>query len=73
MDFKKVIDDYERLDKNELVEKLVFKNVTIINQDNIIKKLQDENKRLTEIESNHQKINGDLTEQIKKLKGEIET
>tara|TARA_B100001248_G_scaffold66178_3_gene46383 strand:- start:810 stop:1025 length:216 start_codon:yes stop_codon:yes gene_type:complete len=70
MDFKDLIDHYETLDKKDLIEKLVFKNATILNQDKVIEKLEDENKRLTEMESNHQKINGQLTEQIKQLKGE---
>ena len=70
MDFKQLIDHYETLPKAELIEKLVLKNAKILSQDNQIEKQNDENKRLQEIEKNHQKINGELTEQIKKLKGE---
>jgi len=70
MDFKQLIDHYETLPKSELIEKLVLKNAKILSQDNQIEKQNDENKRLQEIEKNHQKINGELTEQIKKLKGE---
>ncbi len=70
MDFKGLIDHYETLDKSELIEKLVYKNAKLLTQDNVIEKLQDENKRLTEVEDGHKKINGELTEQIKQLKGE---
>tara|TARA_X000000950_G_C13538105_1_gene506453 strand:- start:243 stop:458 length:216 start_codon:yes stop_codon:yes gene_type:complete len=70
MDFKQLIDHYETLPKSELIEKLVLKNAKILSQDNQIEKQNDENKRLQELEKNHQKINGELTEQIKKLKGE---
>ena len=70
MDYKQLIDHYETLPKSELIEKLVLKNAKILSQDNQIEKQNDENKRSQEIEKNHQKINGELTEQIKKLKGE---
>ena len=70
MDFKGLIDHYETLNKAELIEKLVYKNAKLLTQENVIEKLQDENKRLTEVEVGHKKINGDLTEQIKQLKGE---
>ena len=70
MDFKGLIDHYETLSKAELIEKLVYKNAKLLTQENVIEKLQDENKRLTEVEVGHKKINGELTEQIKQLKGE---
>jgi len=70
MDFKGLIDHYETLSKAELIEKLVYKNAKLLTQENVIEKLQDENKRLTEVEDGHKKINGELTEQIKQLKGE---
>ena len=70
MDFKALVDHYETLSNAELIEKLVYKNAKLLTQENVIEKLQDENKRLTEVEVGHKKINGELTEQIKKLKGE---
>lgn len=70
MDFKGLVDHYETLSNAELIEKLVYKNAKLLTQENVIEKLQDENKRLTEVEVGHKKINGELTEQIKKLKGE---
>ena len=40
MDFKDLIDHYETLDKKDLIEKLVFKNATILYQDKVIEKLE---------------------------------
>jgi len=68
MDFKGLIDHYETLPKTELIEKLVFKNARLLTQDNVIEKLEDEKKRLEELEQDHQKLNGKLSEEIKQLK-----
>jgi len=68
MDFKGLIDHYETLPKSELIEKLVFKNARLLTQDNVIEKLEDEKKRLEELEQDHQKLNGQLSEEIKQLK-----
>ena len=68
MDFKGLIDHYQTLPKSELIEKLVFKNAKLLTQDNVIEKLEDEKKRLEELEQDHQKLNGKLSEEIKQLK-----
>jgi len=68
MDFKGLIDHYETLPKSELIEKLVFKNARLLTQDNVIEKLEDEKKRLEEINQGHQKLNGELMQEIKQLK-----
>ena len=68
MDFKGLIDHYETLPKSELIEKLVFKNAKLLTQENVIEKLEDEQKRLEEINQGHQKLNGKLSEEIKQLK-----
>ena len=67
MDFKGLIDHYETLPKSELIEKLVFKNARLLTQDNVIEKLEDENKRITEEDKGHQKLVGELTQEIKQL------
>lgn len=68
MDFKELIDHYETLDKSELIEKLVFKNAKLLSQDNEIEKINDEIKRLDDVNEQHRKINGELSEEIKQLK-----
>lgn len=68
MDFKQLIDHYETLDKSELIEKLVFKNAKLLSQDNEIERLNDEIKRLDDVNEQHRKINGELSEEIKQLK-----
>ena len=68
MDFKGLIDHYETLPKSELIEKLVFKNARLLTQDNVIEKLEDEKKRLEEINQNHQKLNGELMQELKQVK-----
>ncbi len=68
MDFKELIDHYETLDKSELIEKLVFKNAKLLSQDNEIERCNDEIKRLDDVNEQHQKINGELSEEIKQLK-----
>jgi len=68
MDFKELIDHYETLDKSELIEKLVFKNAKLLSQDNEIERCNDEIKRLDDVNEQHRKINGELSEQIKQLK-----
>ena len=68
MDFKELIDHYETLDKSELIEKLVFKNAKRLSQDNEIERLNDEIKRLDDVNEQHRKINGELSEEIKQLK-----
>jgi len=68
MDFKELIDHYETLDKSELIEKLVFKNAKLLSQDNEIERLNDEIKRLDDVNEQHRKINGELSEEIKQLK-----
>ena len=68
MDFKDLIDHYETLDKSELIEKLVFKNAKLLSQDNEIERLNDEIKRLDDVNEQHRKINGELSEEIKQLK-----
>ena len=71
MDFKGLIDHYETLPKSELIEKLVFKNARLLTQDNVIEKLEDEKKRLEELEQDHQKLNGQLMEENKQLKERV--
>ena len=68
MDFKGLIDHYQTLPKSELIEKLVFKNAKLLTQENVIEKLEDEQKRLEEINQGHQKLNGELMLEIKQLK-----
>ena len=68
MDFKELIDHYETLDKSELIENLVFKNAKLLSQDNEIERLNDEIKRLDDVNEQHRKINGELSEEIKQLK-----
>jgi len=68
MDFKELIDHYETLDKSELIEKLVFKNAKLLSQDNEIEKINDEIKRLDDVNEQHRKINGELSEELKKIK-----
>ena len=68
MDFKGLIDHYQTLPKSELIEKLVFKNARLLTQDNVIEKLEDEKKRLEEINQNNKKLNGELMQEIKQLK-----
>ena len=67
MDFKGLIDHYQTLPKSELIEKLVFKNARLLNQDNVIEKLEDEVKRIEEIDKGHQKLNGEYLEKINQL------
>jgi len=68
MDFKGLIDHYETLPKSELIEKLVFKNAKLLTQENVIEKLEDEQKRLEEINQGHQKLNGELMQEMKQSK-----
>jgi len=68
MDFKGLIDHYETLPKSELIEKLVFKNAKLLSQDNEIERCNDEIKRLDDVNEQHRKINGELSEEIKQLK-----
>ena len=68
MDFKGLIDHYETLPKSELIEKLVFKNAKLLTQENVIEKLEDEQKRLKEINQGHQKLNGELMQEMKQSK-----
>ncbi len=68
MDFKGLIDHYQTLPKSELIEKLVFKNAKLLTQENVIEKLEDEQKRLQEINQGHQKLNGELMQEMKQLK-----
>jgi hypothetical protein len=68
MDFKGLIDHYQTLPKSELIEKLVFKNAKLLPQENVIEKLEDEQKRLEEINQGHQKLNGELMQEIKQSK-----
>jgi len=72
MDFKGLIDHYETLPKSELIEKLVFKNARLLTQDNVIEKLEDEVKRIEEVDQGHQKLNGELLEEINKLQKQKE-
>ena len=72
MDFKGLIDHYQTLPKSELIEKLVFKNAKLLTQDNVIEKLEDEVKRIEEVDQGHQKLNGELLEEINKLKKQKE-
>ena len=51
-------------------EKLVFKNAKLLTQENVIEKLEDEQKRLEEINQGHKKLNGELMQEIKQLKQE---
>ena len=67
MDFKSLIDHYATLPKSELIEKLVFKNPKLLNQDNVIEKLEDEVKRIEEVDKGHQKLNGEYLEKINQL------
>ena len=71
MDFKSLIDHYATLPKSELIEKLVFKNAKLLNQDNVIEKLEDEVKRIEEVDLGHQKLNGELSEKISQLEKKI--
>jgi len=72
MDFKGLIDHYQTLPKSELIEKLVFKNAKLLTQDNVIEKLEDEVKRIEEVDQGHQKFNGELLEEINKLQKQKE-
>jgi len=72
MDFKSLVDHYETLPKSEIIEKLVLKNANILNQANMIEKLEDEVKRIEEVDQGHQKLNGELSEQISQLQKQKE-
>ena len=72
MDFKGLVDHYQTLPKSELIEKLVFKNAKLLTQDNVIEKLEDEIKRVEEVDQGHQKLNGELVEENSKLRKQKE-
>jgi len=72
MDFKGLVDHYQTLPKSELIEKLVFKNARLLTQDNVIEKLEDEVKRIEEVDQGHQKLNGELVEENNQLKKQKE-
>ena len=68
MNFKGFISHYETLSKEELIQKLVDKNTLLLKQENEIKRLNDENKNLKELETSHQQTNGQLHKEIKELR-----
>ena len=68
MNFKGLITHYETLSKEELIQKLVDKNTLLLKQENEIKRLNDENKNLKELETSHQQTNGQLHKEIKELR-----
>jgi len=68
MDFKELVDHYETLPKSELIEKLTMKNAKLLAQENEIERQADEIKRLDDVNEHHQKLNGQLTEELKKIK-----
>ena len=68
MNFKELIAHYETLPKEELIQKLVDKNTLLLKQENEIKRLNDENKNLKELETSHQQTNGQLHKEIKELR-----
>ena len=72
MDFKGLVDHYQTLPKSELIEKLVFKNARLLTQDNVIEKLEDEVKRIEEVDQGHQQLNGELFEENNQLKKQKE-
>ena len=72
MDFKSLVDHYETLPKSEIIEKLVLKNANILNQANMIEKLEDEVKRIEEVDQGHQQLNGELSEKISQLQKQKE-
>ena len=72
MDFKGLVDHYQTLPKSELIEKLVFKNARVLTQDNVIEKLEDEVKRIEEVDQGHQQLNGELVEENNQLKKQKE-
>lgn len=72
MDFKGLVDHYQTLPKSELIEKLVFKNAKLLTQENVIEKLEDEIKRVEEVDQGHQKLNGELVEENSKLRKQKE-
>jgi len=72
MDFKGLVDHYQTLPKSELIEKLVFKNARLLTQDNVIEKLEDEVKRIEEVDQGHQQLNGELVEENNQLKKQKE-
>ncbi len=68
MDFKALVDHYETLPKSELIEKLTMKNAKLLAQENEIERQADEIRRLDDVNESHQKLNGQLTEELKKLR-----
>ena len=68
MDFKALVEHYDTLPKSELIEKIVEKNAKLLSQDNEIERQNDEIKRLDDVNESHQKLNGQLTEELKKLR-----
>ena len=68
LDKKELIAHYETLPKEELIQKLVDKNTLLLKQENEIKRLNDENKNLKELETSHQQTNGQLHKEIKELR-----
>ena len=72
MDFRNLVDHYQTLPKSELIEKLVFKNAKLLTQDNVIEKLEDEIKRIEEVDQGHQKLNSELLEENNQLKKQKE-
>ena len=69
--FKGLITDYKTLSKEELIKKLIDKNLLLLKQENEIKRLNDENKNLKELETSHQQTNGQLHKEIKELKEDL--
>ena len=68
MNFKQLIAHYETLSKEQLIQKLVDKNVLLLKQENEIERLNDENKNLKDLEQSHKQTNGQLHTEIKELR-----
>ena len=68
MNFKTLIAHYDSLPKDQLIQKLVDKNASLLKQENEITRLTKEVKDIREIEQDHKQLNGNLQKEIDKLR-----
>ena len=68
MNFKTLIAHYDSLPKDQLIQKLVDKNALLLKQENEITRLTKELKDVREIEQDHKQLNGNLQNELDKLR-----
>lgn len=69
MNFKELLDHYNTLEKDELIEKLVLKNAKILVTEKENDRLNEELQRVDLLEQQHKELNGKLTTEINQLRG----